>query len=145
MSFAILFLKLLVIVVISWALGSFAQTVYHFATDRDGYGGYLEYGIELAFFSFFVVVPLLSLVYLPMLFAIRRALKGTRPKILFVVAATLLWIPISFVIGVSRTSDADVLLYVAGFILGLGFVNLMSMFDKSEGTMWSGDNFDLRG
>lgn len=128
-------LKLAIVCVVSWLLGvavylSSLNLLYGQSAGRADLRAVLTWSLAAALFAF-------ALIYLPIMFLLRRLLRGYKPVAAFPLVASLLFIlPTAFMLGLSSTGGSGfirslagpeaVLFYcmfaAVGMSFGLGFV-----------------------
>jgi hypothetical protein len=145
MNRLLLLLKLCGVWFAAWVVGCLASAVQCYATARDFIFQGVNHGnhasscaIETAAYSFVLIMPLFPVLYLPVLFGLRRLCGGVKPRAIFpIVSAFLYLVPLGY-IYYSRFPDRwlaalfnprgefHVVLLVTGLVFGLGFVRLLS-------------------
>ena len=143
MNQIILFLKLSVICIVSWAIGCFVNAFNCVVFYENSVA---DCAIQTAVFSFFIIAPCFPMLYLPVLFGLRRLLGGVKPKVVFILVSGFLYlIPLGWIyLSESRTpkqwvealfdpsGEFQVVLLVTGFTFGVGFVLLLSKYDGEK-------------
>ncbi len=138
-----LLLKLCVVWIVSWAIGCFISA-FNCVVFFENYAA--DCAIQTAIFSFVIIMPCFPILYLPVLFGLRRLVHGVKPKVIFpLVSAFLYLIPLGWIyLSKSRTprewvmalvdpsGEFNVVLLVTGFTFGIGFVLLLSKHDAEK-------------
>jgi hypothetical protein len=131
------FLKLLGVWIVSYLLGAAISAIYWgFASEI---GGGFEWFVEAAAWSFPVFVLAFPLVYLPLMFGLRRLFGGVKPIIAFpMVAGVFYLVPTAMMFLLYKSSDwframfssqniaHHIMFLSAGILFGLGFVSVFS-------------------
>lgn len=122
-------IRFIVLVPLAWAIGVSAYLGGLYGIWSQTIGGDLDAVLFWSFLAFVITVPT---VYVPILFGLRRWLRGYRPMIVYPIVAMLVGIiPTTIVVSVwgggSRglvSPEAGlffIMFVVAGVVLGVGF------------------------
>ena len=152
-----LFLKLCGVWLVSWAIACFINIFKCLLSNASNENYVALCAIETAVFSFVIIIPIFPVLYLPVLFGLRRLLGGTKPKAVFpLVSAFLCFIPLGWIyLKKSRTAtqwiealfdfrgEFHFVLIVTGFIFGLWFVSILTKHDAEKGNEQGVEPFRL--
>ena len=128
-------LKLAIVCVVSWLIGVavYLSSLYLLYGQTAGRADLLA----VLFWSFVASLFAFALIYLPVMFLLRRLLRGDKPAAAFPAAASLVFVlPTAFILGMSSTDGSGLLnslaspeavLFYCTFVavgasFGLGFV-----------------------
>lgn len=137
--------KLSLIWFASWAIACFINIFKCIAVAGDSVGDCI---VQTAIFSFAIIMPCFPILYLPIMFGLRRLLSGVEPKIVFLLISAFLYLlPLGWIyLFKSQTmtewlialfdplGEFNVVFFVTGLTFGLGFVSLLSKSDFAKST-----------
>lgn len=135
--------KLSLVWFVSWAIACFVNIFKCIAFAGDNVGDCI---IQTAIFSFVIITPCFALLYLPVMFGLRRLFGRVEPKFVFLFTSAFLYlIPLGWLYLFKSPTTADLLtalfdprgefnlvLFITGFIFGLGFISILSKHDAGK-------------